>query len=112
MKEENQIIQEAVVAAALANRADTCKAGKAQWGNKLPTAGTLAKTGALKAREALKAMDAGNNENGKVKTPWKGARGGRIAKFAQTPNIKDDEAEIVEQERKKGKPKLRIQRGR
>ena len=79
---------------------------KAQWGNKLPTAGQLAKTAALKARENAK-----QNQNGKEEKQWSGSKGAKPARFAEVHDRKVKEAPKPDQEKTKGKSKLRIQRG-
>lgn len=112
IQKENRLIQEANVAAALASRAGTCKTGKAEWGNKLPTAGKLARTAANKAREDSKATNIGGCQKRKGEKAWKGAKGAELPNHAATPNFKDVQAPNVEQDKAKGKPKLRIQRGR
>lgn len=73
-QKENRLIQEANVAAALASRAGTCKTGKAEWGNKLPTAGKLARTAANKAREDSKASINGGCQNRKGEKPGRGPK--------------------------------------
>lgn len=111
-QDQNRIIQEAIVAAALANRAETCLAGKAPWGNKLPTAGQVAKTAALKAREASKMAQAQQNPNVKAWMARKRAKGAKPAKTKETQDHTVNEAPEAEQEKTKCKNRLRIQRGR
>ena len=106
LEEENRILQQAIVAAALADKTENCKAGKAQWGNKLPTAGQLAKTAALKARENAK-----QNQNGKAEKPWKGPKGAKPARFSEAHDSTVKEVPKPEPEKTRGKNKLRIQRG-
>lgn len=105
-EEENRILQQTIVAAALADKTENCKAGKAQWGKKLPTAGQLAKTAAIRAQENAK-----QNQNGKAEKLWKAPNGAKPARFPHGHDPKVKEVPNPEQEKTKGKNKLRIQQG-
>ena len=100
----NRVRQEAIVSEALANRGETLQPGKAQWGQKLPTAEKSAKTAAQKAREAMKRTDF-------LKSPWKGAKGAKMAKHQDQENTRLDESLEAKSGKKKGRKELRIQRG-
>lgn len=100
----NRVRQEAIVSEALANRGETLQPGKAQWGQKLPTAERSAKTAAQKAREAMKRTDA-------LTSPWQGAKGAKMAKHQDQKNTRLDEPLDAKSGKAKGKKELRIQRG-
>ena len=100
----NRARQEAIVSEALANRGETLQPGKAQWGQKLPTAERSAKTAAQKAREAMKRTDV-------LKSPWKAAKGAKMAKHQDQENTRLEEPVEAKSGKKKGKKELRIQRG-
>ena len=89
---------------ALANRGETLQPGKAQWGQKLPTAERSAKTAAQKAREALKKTEG-------LKSLWKGGKGAKKLKNQDQENMRLDESLEVKSGKKKGRKDLRIQRG-
>ena len=109
---EQKVAREAQVAAALAARADTLAAGKVRWDTKLPTIDKLAKTESKKVKQNSRSINAQIVEISKAGKACKGARGTKLAKFVATPNIKKTQTSSNEQPKGKGKPKLRIQRGR
>ena len=101
---QNRARQEVIVSEALANRGESLQPGKAQWGQKLPSAQKSAKTAAQKAREAMKRTDI-------LESPWKGGKGAKAAKHQDQENMRPDENLEAKSGKKKGRKELRIQRG-
>lgn len=108
IQNHNRLIQEAVVAEALANRAESIQAKKPQWGSKLPKAEKLAKTAAQKAREVAKTTEVQEDQGGRIEKARKGAKGATLAKLQ---GLGENHVSKAEPGKTKGKKGLRIQRG-
>ena len=112
IQEEKRNTQEAIVAAALANRAENSLAGKSKWGNKLPKAGDVARSAANKAREASKVTEARQHQNNNMENACKGPKGAKPAILQATQDGTPNKALKAGKEKTNGKSKLRIQRDR